>query len=152
MRQFTAGAPGFHVTFAHSEVRDGSAPSAVVSSCSCILRRAPAGDLVTFAAVAAGPPDATQGPLEFVNDRAWHVVLSSALVHVGAVYLNQNIPISGAQNTSCILPGTYVAQVTTGMDVNILSPELQPFPAPGTASRSRRSPGRWLAGGDQRDR
>lgn len=108
------------------------------------------GDLVTFAAAAAGPSDTTQvAPLEFVNDRGWHVVLTDALLHVGAVYLNQNIPVSGAQNTSCILPGTYVAQVTTGMDVNILSPELQPFPAPGTGVTIAALAGQvWLTGGD----
>jgi len=35
------------------------------------------------------------------------------------------------QNTSCILPDTYVGQITRGMDVDLLSPEPQPFPVKG---------------------
>jgi len=36
--------------------------------------------------------------------------------------------------TSCILPGTYVAEVTTGRDVDLLSPVPQPFPEPGAGA------------------
>jgi hypothetical protein len=108
------------------------------------------GDLVTFAAVAAGPADAVEGqPLEFVNDRGWHVSLTSASLHVGAIYLNQSLPVSGAQNTSCILPGTYVAQVTTGADVDLTSPAEQTFPRAGTGVTIPALAGQlWLAGGD----
>jgi hypothetical protein len=108
------------------------------------------GEVVTFAAVAAGPPEAVDGqPFEFANDRGWHISLTSASLHVGAVYLNQSVPVSGAQNTSCILPGTYVAQVTTGIDVNLLSPAEQPFPKPGTGVAIPALAGQlWLAGGD----
>jgi hypothetical protein len=108
------------------------------------------GELVTFGAFAAGPSDATDGQsLEFVNDRGWHVVLTNASLHVGAIYLNQSIPVSGAQNSSCILPGTYVAQVTTGMDVNLLSPSPQSFPTPGTGVTIPALAGQvWLTGGD----
>jgi hypothetical protein len=91
------------------------------------------GDLVNFPAAAAGPPGATAGQgLEIVNDRGWKVTLTKTVLHVGAVYLNQSIPVSGAQDTSCILPGTYVAQVIAGQDVDLLSGAAQPFPAPGT--------------------
>jgi hypothetical protein len=87
------------------------------------------GETVSFRAAAAGPADAVGGePLEFVSDRGWNVTLSSATLHVGAVYLNRSIPVSGAGITSCILPGTYVAEVTTGRDVDLLSPDPQPFP------------------------
>jgi hypothetical protein len=108
------------------------------------------GDLVTFAAVASGPADAVPGqPLDFVNDRGWHVSLTTASLHVGAVYLNQSAPVSGAQNTSCILPGTYVAQVTTGLDVDLLSPDQQGFPKPGTGVTIPAIAGQlWLTGGD----
>jgi len=35
-----------------------------------------------------------------------------AKLHVGAVYLNRSAPVSGVGVTSCILPGTYVAEIT----------------------------------------
>jgi hypothetical protein len=105
---------------------------------------------VTFSAVAAGPEDAVDNvPLDFENDRGWHIVLSSAVLHVGAMYLNQSIPVSGAQNTSCILNGTYTAQVTKGRDVNLLSPALQAFPEPGTGvTMASLAAQVWLTGGD----
>ncbi len=108
------------------------------------------GDLVTFAAVASGPADAVPGqPLEFVNDRGWHVSLTSASLHVGAVYLNQSLPVSGAQNTSCILPGTYVAEVTAGTEVDLASPAEQAFPKAGTGVTIPALAGQlWLTGGD----
>jgi hypothetical protein len=108
------------------------------------------GDLVTFGAVAAGPSDAVDGqPLDFVNDRGWHITLTSASLHVGALYLNQSVPVSGAQNTSCILPGTYVAQVTMGADVNLVSPAEQPFPGLGSGVTVPALAGQaWLTGGD----
>jgi hypothetical protein len=90
-------------------------------------------NLVTFRAAAAGPADAVAlQPLVFPSDREWNVVLTTGTLHVGAVYMNQSVPVSGAQDTSCILPGTYVAQVTTGQDVDLLSGAAQPFPSPGT--------------------
>jgi predicted small secreted protein len=90
------------------------------------------GDVVDFPVAAAGAADAVAGqPYELVTDRGWHVVLTKATLHVGALYLGQSLPVSGAQNTSCILPGTYVAQVTTGLDVDLLSPAPQRFPSLG---------------------
>jgi len=110
-------------------------------------------DLVTFSAAAAGPADTPVGqPVDFVNDRGWHIVLTGAVLHVGAVYLNQSMPVSGAQNTSCILPGTYVAEVTTGMDVNLLSSEPQTFPRPGDGITIPALAGQvWLTSGPIND-
>jgi hypothetical protein len=107
------------------------------------------GNLVTFSAAAAGPANVAPGQaFEFVNDRGWHIVLDRAVLHVGAVYLNQSTPVSGAQNTSCILPGTYVAQVTKGTDVNLLSSEPQSFPERGTGVTIPALAGQvWLTGG-----
>src|SRR5262249_18292481 len=60
-----------------------------------------------------------------------------------------SLPVSGAQNTSCILPSTYVAQVTTGTDVDLLSPTEQPFPIPGTGVTIPALAGQvWLTGVD----
>src|SRR5579859_3049450 len=81
------------------------------------------GAIVDFPVAASGPPDAVAGqPLVFQGDFGWTVTLTKAVLHVGALYLDQAAPISGAQDTNCILPGTYVAEVTAGMDVDLLDP------------------------------
>jgi hypothetical protein len=86
--------------------------------------------IVTFRAAAAGPAD-INGPAEFTNDRGFHVVLNGAKLNVGALYLNQTVPILGANPTNCVLPGTYVGQVTSGAEVDLLSSTLQYFPSRG---------------------
>ena len=111
------------------------------------------GDVIDFPAAAAGPSDAdtirTNG---FVTDLGWHVVLTKATLHVGALYLSQTQPVAGAQTTSCVLPGTYVAQVTTGLDVNLLSPTPLKFPALGHGTTLGALVGQvWLAGDDDHD-
>jgi hypothetical protein len=88
-------------------------------------------------------------PLSFATGRGYQITLTRAKVQVGAVYLNKAVPISGAQATSCVLPGVYVAQVTSGLDIDALSPALQPFPAQGEAIEARAIAGEvWLTGGD----
>jgi len=109
------------------------------------------GQLVTFPAAVAGAAGASSGhSLQFTTDLGWRVVLTEATLHVGAVYLNQSAPVSGAQSTDCILPGTYVAQVTSGIDANLLSPSLQRFS--GLGSGTTIPPALvgqvWLTGGD----
>src|SRR5215210_3894457 len=91
-------------------------------------------DLFFFDATAAGPIDADPArPLSFTTGGGYEVTLARAKVHIGAVYLNRAIPVSGAQETKCFLPGLYVAQVTGGLDVDALSAEPQPFPTQGEA-------------------
>jgi hypothetical protein len=106
------------------------------------------GDLVTFEAAAAGPADAVAGqPLAF-STPMYQVRLDRAELHVGAVYLDESIPVSGVQATSCILPGTYVAEVTQGLDVDLLSPAPQPFPVRGEGFSTRSRVGEvWLTHG-----
>lgn len=107
-------------------------------------------DLVTFEAAAAGPAEAVAGePFVFTSGRGYRVTLTRAKLHVGAVYLNRARPVSGAQATSCILPGIYVAEVTEGLDVDVLSPAPQPFPAKGEGTADRAIVGEvWLTHGD----
>jgi hypothetical protein len=107
------------------------------------------GEVIDFPVAAAGPADATPGkPLEFTTDRGWHVVLTRATLHVGAVYLSQVEPVSGAQTTDCILPGTYVAQMTEGMDIDTLSPTPQRFPSLAHGTTLEALTGQlWLSGG-----
>jgi hypothetical protein len=68
---------------------------------------------------------------------------------VGAIYLNQSVPVSGAQATSCTLPGIYVGEVTEGVDVDALSPTPQPFPGQGRGTAEHAAAGEvWLTTGD----
>jgi len=106
--------------------------------------------LVAFPAYVAGPPDASETQsLAFTSGRGWDVVLDLAVLHVGGVYLNRSLPISGAQATSCTLPALYVAEVSGGKDIDVLSPRLQPLPALGEGTESPALAGEvWLTSGD----
>ena len=107
------------------------------------------GAIVSFSAAAAGPPDATGGPLSFISDLGYAVTLTRARLHVGALYLNQTVLTSGSQETGCILPGIYVAEVLSSLDVDTLSSALQPFPARGEGIAIAATEGElWLTGGD----
>jgi hypothetical protein len=106
--------------------------------------------IVTFPVQAAGPPDAVDGqPLVFDTGRGWHVELTQASLYIGAVYLDESVPVSGAQDTSCILEGIYSGQETSGLLVNVLSPDPQAFPATGNGTGDLAITGEvWLTGGD----
>lgn len=106
-------------------------------------------ELVSFDVLARGPADAVAGaPYEVDTGLGYHVTLDRALVHVGALYLNRSAPQAGIQETSCTLPGTYVAQVTSGLTVDALSPEPQPFPVRGLGTSDLARAGEvWLTGG-----
>lgn len=106
-------------------------------------------DVVEFPVFAAGPADAVAGsPYEFDTSAGYHVSLTRAVLHIGAVYLNRSRPVQGAQDTPCFLPGVYAAEMTSGMDVDVLSPVPQRFPslANGTADRALAAEV-WLTGG-----
>ena len=88
------------------------------------------GNAIDFPVAAAGPASAILGqPLSCTNDGNWAITLTQATLHIGAVYLDQSQPISGGQATGCYLTGTYVAQETSALDVDLLSPDPQLFPA-----------------------
>lgn len=92
----------------------------------CVGRTA--GEAIDFPVAAAGPDHAVTGqPLSCADER-WDVALTEATLHIGAIYLDQSKPTSGAGATSCTLDGTYVAQQVSALDVDLLSPEPQPFP------------------------
>jgi hypothetical protein len=108
------------------------------------------GQTLRFPVAAAGPADATPGaPLVF-DSGGVTVTLTEARLHVGAVYLNQAAPASGAQATDCYLPGTYVAEETAALDVDLLDPTRQPFPqdALGVTQPPALAEQIWLTGGD----
>jgi hypothetical protein len=110
-------------------------------------------DTVDFEAAASGPPEAVSGqPLVFDGSRGWQVTLETARLHIGALYLADSLPVSGTQATSCTLPGSYVAQVTQGRDVDLLSSEPQRFPALGRGITLEALAGQvWLTSGDVND-
>jgi hypothetical protein len=106
------------------------------------------GGLITFDAYGAGPADAAS-PLVFDTETGFHVELTTATLHIGAVYLTATAGNPGSQNTSCIEPGQYLAEVTGAADVNLLSPTPQPFAVQGDASIDVARTGEiWLTGGD----
>lgn len=107
------------------------------------------GELHEFDAYAAGPADAVAGaPYAFDTGRGFHVTLDEARLHVGALYLNQARQTSVGADTSCTLPGIYSAEVTSGLDVDVLTPELQRFPERGLGTSDRAQTAEvWLMGG-----
>lgn len=110
------------------------------------------GELFSFSAFAAGPLDADPAPggtYSFSTDHGYAVSLTRAKLHIGAVYLNKSVPSSVARSTSCALAGTYTAEVTTGLEVDVLTSSPQPFPHPGFATSDRVPTGElWLNGVD----
>ncbi|HVV85080.1 MAG TPA: hypothetical protein VHE35_18575, partial [Kofleriaceae bacterium] len=102
------------------------------------------GQIVSFDVAAAGTGAAT-----IDNGLGWHVVLTTAKLHLGAVYLNLTVPSSGAQFTNCILPGIYTAEELSGLTVDALSTTPQPFSQPGDGTDDEaRNAELWLTGGD----
>ena len=129
------------------------APLAALALTGCVGTTG--GDLVTFNAAASGPKDAVAGKpymLPAPTDLGYQVTLRTATLHVGAVYLNSAIPVSGSGNTDCVLPGIYVAEVAGGLDVDLLSPDPQPFPVQGEGTATPAVVGEvWLMHGDVND-
>jgi hypothetical protein len=104
--------------------------------------------LVSFYAVGEGAADSQPGqPYTFTSDR-FQISLTKAVLHVGAMYLNQSLPTSGAAESTCTLPGTYVGEVRSERDIDMLDPSPQPF-LPGDGSTIPAAVGQvWLSGPD----
>jgi hypothetical protein len=66
------------------------------------------------------------------------------------VYLNIAKPNPGSlTSTACILPGIYTGEELAGLDVDVLSSALQPFPQRGDGTDDVALTGEvWLTGGD----
>lgn len=107
------------------------------------------GEILEISASAAGPSDANGGSLSFTSSLGYTVELSEARIFVGGIYLNRSRPTSVASDTSCTLPGIYVAEILAGHEIDLLTPEPQAFPEPGFATTERALTGEvWLAQGD----
>ena len=104
-------------------------------------------DIVSFSAYGAGVADGGSEGLAFTNGLGWDVTLTRAKLHVGAMYLNRSVPVSGGQERECFLPGVYVAEVLAGRDIDVLSSRPQPFPVKGSGTADRAATGEvWLTG------
>jgi hypothetical protein len=126
----------------------------MLASVACIFSAAcvgqTGGTTVVFPAAAAGPADAVAGqPLSF-SSGGFEIVLTRATLRIGALYLDESQSISGGQATGCYLTGTYVAQETSSLDVDLLNPAAQRFPGPalGITEPSPLVGQVWLTGGD----
>jgi hypothetical protein len=107
------------------------------------------GQHVAFSAVAVGVAPNAGKTLEFDNRVGYHVTLTHARLHLGAIYLNQSVPSSGAQETACVLPGIYVGEVFGPLEVDALCAQQQAFPYDGEGIRvAAKAAELWLAGGD----
>ncbi|HVT09038.1 MAG TPA: hypothetical protein VHO67_16375 [Polyangia bacterium] len=104
------------------------------------------GELVAFTAYAAGVADETR---ELDTGLGYHVSLTAARAHVGAVYLRLGQSNPGSANASCVGDTTYGLQVPGPVDVDLLSTTPQPFSVPGSATTDLDQSGEvWLASGD----
>jgi len=104
--------------------------------------------IVSFPAYASGPADAMV-PLTFTTAGGFQVALTTATMHIGAVYVTDSAPNPSSQNTSCIEPGRYIAEVAGPVDVNLLSAAPQPFSVMGTGTVDVAQTAEiWLTGGD----
>jgi hypothetical protein len=72
----------------------------------------------------------------FVTGSGYAVTLTTAKLHMGAVYLNQYNPESGAGTMPCVLDGIYVAQLFGPLDLDLLSPEMVAFPQAGSGTEA----------------
>ncbi len=106
-------------------------------------------NLVTFAAAASGPVDADGGPMTFLAGSGALVTLTQATLTVGAIYLNQAVPLSGSASSACISPGIYVGQAFGPVSVDLLSANAIPFPTIGEGTQTLAKTAEvWLAVGD----
>lgn len=104
--------------------------------------------IVSFSGLAGGPADSSPG-IPYLTGSGYQLTLERAQLHLGAVYLNQNNPLSGAGETGCVLPGVYVGEVFGPLDLDLLSPALVPFPGLGEGTQtSARTAEVWLLEGD----
>ncbi len=105
--------------------------------------------LVTFDAAGRGAADAVKGEPYSFESGGHRVTLTKASLHVGAMYLVQSCPTSGAGAQPCTLPATYVGEVRGGGDVDLLDPSLQQIHVVGDGTTLPACTGQvWLMHGD----
>ncbi|HVW27873.1 MAG TPA: hypothetical protein VHC69_21050 [Polyangiaceae bacterium] len=106
------------------------------------------GELVSFHAYASGLSD-VDGEIDFDTGAGFHVRLSEARMHLGAVYWRLGKSNPGSANASCVGDTTYGLEVPGGVDVDVLSARLQEFSVLGNATTDLDQSGEiWLVDGD----
>ena len=106
------------------------------------------GQLVTFQAFASGLPDVS-GSLDFDTGAGFHVQLTEARLHIGAVYLRLGQTNPGSANASCVGDTTYGLEVPGPVDVDVLSNQNQQFSVTGNATTDLdQSAEIWLVSGN----
>ena len=124
----------------------GTALALLTTTSSCIGTTG--GGLVSFPAYASGPQGINRSE-SFHLGSGFDVALATAKMHIGAIYVNTAPPSTGSQNSSCVNPGQYVAEVASAVDVDLLSDAPQPFSASGDGTADvAESAELWLTGGD----
>lgn len=104
---------------------------------------------VEFSGVVSGPSDVSGGSATFTSGAGADITLTKAEMHLGAVYLNQSVPASGAAAEPCVSPGAYVAEIFGPVDVDLLSGSPASFPTKGEGTETEaRTAEVWLTGGD----
>lgn len=104
-----------------------------------------------FEARAGGAATATGAPLQFTNQTGWAITLTRADVTLGPLYLNVQPPLRTAlaprsrwldwivrpafAQASHLDEGRVVGEVLGQVTFSALSPELVPFPVPGTLAQ-----------------
>ena len=107
------------------------------------------GSRFEFDAFVAGLERTSGGDYTFENDRGFVVTLTTARLHVGAIYLNESLPTSVASDTSCALAGIYVAEVQAGVDVDVLDPTLVELVQRGASTNAHAQTAEvWLSSAD----
>jgi hypothetical protein len=91
--------------------------------------------VIAFTAQAGGVAGIAPS-VPFITGSGYAVTLTMAQFHMGAVYLNQYNPESGAGSMPCVLDGIYVAEVFGPLDLDLLSPEMVAFPQAGTGTEA----------------
>lgn len=87
-------------------------------------------ELITFKAYAAGAKGASS-PFTL---NGFSVQLTSATMHIGAVYVDEAPLATGAESPICITPGIYAAQVPAYDNVDLLNEQPQEFSILGNGS------------------
>ncbi|MFO0663539.1 MAG: hypothetical protein U0174_06285 [Polyangiaceae bacterium] len=92
------------------------------------------GGRISFVATAAGPKDAIAGsPLTFQTRSGFSVSLTSAKVHVQAVYLDRRDRTRPERETGCYSAEAFVGELRTSIDVDLTDPRPKAFALAGDA-------------------
>ena len=121
---------------------------ALTAICACV--GSTGGGVVTFDVTAHGPKTAslTSG-YTFQTTSGWDVTLTRAKMQIGAIYMNRSVPLASSRETSCVLPGIYVGEVTDGVVVDVLDPAGQRFPVRGEGTKDHAVTAEiWLGASD----